>query len=146
MELLTDLLPLVGGGVFGAVIRLWSNSQQAKADAHKRTMDVLVANQGGIQTANEMAEKSSGFSWTRRFIVVAVTSVVVGAFWSSTPITVATTVVEGGSYLFGLIDTTTENIVYQTLEEGKVVLPVIIPSFQAIIGTYMGSSIVGKVR
>jgi len=49
----------------------------------------------------------------------------------------------GKGVLFGLIDTTQVEEKWVQLQ-GSVVLPVIIPSFQAIIGAYFGASIAGK--
>ena len=146
MELLTNILPLIGGGVFGAMIRLWANAQQAKADAHKRTMEALTTRAGINNDVNQMAKESKGFAWTRRFIVVAVTSVVVGAFWLTSPITVPLDIVTGGSYLFGLIDTTVHETVYETIEGGRVILPILLPSFQTIIGVYIGAGTIGRLR
>jgi hypothetical protein len=141
-----NVLPLIGGGIFGAMLKLWANAQQAKADQHKRTMEALTKQHEQVNVVNKHAEENKGFAWTRRFIVVAVTSVIIGAFWYSGAITIPTEVTEGGSYLWGLIDTTEIVTEYKTIDTGKVVLPVLIPSFQAIIGTYMGSSIVGGIK
>lgn len=143
-DMLVTLLPLIGGGVFGAVLKLMSNSQQIRGDYNRDMFKAFTAQQGSVNSANDMARSSVGFAWTRRFIVVAVTSVIVASFWMS-PVNVPIEVTSGASYLFGLIDTTITNTTFVPLE-GHTVLPVIMPTFQAIVGLYMGSSIVGTVR
>ena len=59
------------------------------------------------------------------------------------PVNVLQEIQTGGSYLFGLIDTTKVEQRWVQLE-GSVVLPVVVPSFQAIIGAYFGASIAGS--
>ncbi len=144
IDLLTNLLPLIGGGIFGAVLKLWANAQQAKADYNKQMFHAI---KGDRQERTEIRNNpSKGFAWTRRFIVLAVTSVIIGAFWIEGGVTVPIEVTEGATYLFGLIDTRTTETIYEVLEDGRVVLPVMMPSFQAIIGFYLGQSTVGNIR
>lgn len=143
--MLTEILPLIGGGVFGAVVKLFSMSMQNKADERKATLDALAARQNNINTVNEVASNNSYFAFTRRVIALSITSVIVllALFPIVQPINVLQEVQTGGSYLFGLIDTTQVEQKWVQLQ-GSVVLPVIIPSFQAIIGAYFGASIAGK--
>lgn len=144
MDILMNLMPLIGGGIFGAILKLLGNAQQAKADYNKNMFKAIA---GDRKERSEIREnKSVGFAWTRRFIVIAVTSVIVGAFWTTGNITIPVEVIEGSQYLFGLIDTRVTSTVMQVVEGGRVVLPVLIPTFQAIIGLYIGSSTVGQVR
>ena len=144
VDILTNLVPLFGAGILGAVLKLMGNAQKAKADYNKNMFKAFNASQDSVNNSNEQANKSKGFAMTRRFIVVAVTSIVVASFWV-TNINVPIEVTTGASYLWGIIDTTLTNTVYVPLS-GHTVLPVIMPSFQAIVGLYMGSSIVGSVR
>lgn len=137
-----ELIPLIGGGLFGAIVKLISISMQNKADAHKRTMEAFKARDQQIQHINETATTNSGFAFTRRTIALAITSiiVVVALVPYDQGINVVTEVKTGGSYLFGLIDTTKTEQVWTTLK-GLVILPVVSSSFQAIVGAYFGASI-----
>jgi hypothetical protein len=143
--MLTEILPLVGGGIFGAVVKLFSMGMQNKADERKAMFDAFSARQGAIDKVNEVASSNSYFAFTRRVIALSVTAVIVllALFPIVQPINVLQEIQTGGSYLFGLIDTTQVEQKWVQLQ-GSVVLPVIIPSFQAIIGAYFGASIAGK--
>lgn len=143
--MLTEILPLVGGGIFGAVVKLFSMGMQNKADERKAMFDAFSARQGAVDKVNEVASSNSYFAFTRRVIALSVTAVIVllALFPIVQPINVLQEIQTGGSYLFGLIDTTQVEQKWVQLQ-GSVVLPVIIPSFQAIIGAYFGASIAGK--
>lgn len=143
--MLTEILPLIGGGIFGAVVKLFSMSMQNKAEERKATLNALSARQDNINQVNEVASNNNYFAFTRRVIALSITSVIVllALFPIVQPINVLQEVQTGGSYLFGLIDTTQVEQKWVQLQ-GSVVLPVIIPSFQAIIGAYFGASIAGK--
>lgn len=143
--MITEILPLVGGGIFGAVVKLLSMGMQNKAEERKAMFDAFAARQGAIDKVNDTASTNSYFAFTRRVIALSVTAVIVllALFPIVQPINVLQEVQTGGSYLFGLIDTTQVEQKWVQLQ-GSVVLPVIIPSFQAIIGAYFGASIAGR--
>jgi len=143
--MLMDLLPLIGGGLFGAVVKLISMNMQNKAEERKAMFQAFSTRQGAINSVNEMASTNSGFAFTRRIIALSITAiiVIVAIFPPLQPVNVIQEIHTGGSYLFGLIDTTTVRQEWVQLK-GSVVLPVIIPSFQAIIGAYFGASIAGR--
>lgn len=143
--MLTEILPLIGGGIFGAVVKLLSMGMQNKAEERKAMFDAFSARQGAIDKVNEVASSNSYFAFTRRVIALSITAVIVLLALApiAQPVNVLQEIQTGGSYLFGLIDTTQITQKWVQLE-GSVVLPVIIPSFQAIIGAYFGASIAGK--
>ncbi len=141
--MLEDLIPLIGGGIFGAVIKLWSLSQQDKAEERKYNIMAHAKNVEVFQNNNKVALRDKGFAWTRRFIVLCVMSIIVGAFWLGEAINVPVQVTEGAKYLFGLIDTTSVNTVYQKLS-GYVVLPEVLMMAKALVGTYFGQSIASR--
>ena len=143
--MLTELLPLIGGGVFGALVKLISMGMQNKADERKAMFDAFRAQQGSIDSANTMANTNSAFAFTRRIIALSITAIIVlvAVFPLMQPVNVLQEIQTGGSYLFGLIDTTQVKQEWVQLR-GSVVLPVVIPSFQAIVGAYFGASIAGK--
>lgn len=139
-----ELLPLIGGGLFGAVVKLFSMSMQNKAEAHKQTMEAFKSNSKHINQVNEVAVANSGFAFTRRIIALSITSIIVLlALVPHEGVNVLTEVQTGSSYLFGLIDTRETEEVWKNLK-GIVVLPVITSSFQAIVGAYFGASIASK--
>lgn len=143
--MMLELLPLIGGGIFGAVVKLLSMSMQNKAELYKQTMEAFSARDKQIQHINQTATTNKGFAFTRRIIALSITSiiVVIALVPYNQGINVMTEVTTGGSYLFGLIDTTQTTEVWQTLK-GLVVLPVVASSFQAIVGAYFGASIASK--
>lgn len=143
--MITEILPLIGGGIFGAVVKLLSMGMQNKAEERKEMFQAFAARQGAVDKVNEVASNNSYFAFTRRVIALSVTAVIVllALFPIVQPINVLQEIQTGGSYLFGLIDTTQIEQKWVQLE-GSVVLPVIIPSFQAIIGAYFGASIAGR--
>ena len=143
--MLTELLPLIGGGLFGAIVKLISMGMQNKAEERKEMFQAFKAQQGSIDSANKMSETNSGFAFTRRVIALSITAIIVLVAVAPImqPVNVLQEIQTGGSYLFGLIDTT--NIKQEWVQlHGSVVLPVVIPSFQAIVGAYFGASIAGK--
>ena len=143
--MMAEILPLVGGGLFGAIIKLISMGMQNKADERKAMFQAFSAQQGAAMEVNKLAVTNSGFAFTRRIIALSVTAVVVilAILPVMQPVNVLQEIQVGSSYLFGLIDT--RSTVQEWVQlEGSVVLPVIIPSFQAIIGAYFGASIAGS--
>jgi hypothetical protein len=142
--MLTELLPLIGGGVFGAIVKLLSIGMQNKADERKAMFSAFQAQQGSIDSANTQAATNSGFAFTRRIIALSITAIIVlvAVFPLMQPVNVLQEIQTGGSYLFGLVDTR-ETVQEWVQLHGSVVLPVVIPSFQAIIGAYFGASIAG---
>lgn len=143
--MLMEILPLVGGGIFGALVKLLSMGMQNKAEERKAMFQAFSKQQESINSANEMAANNSSFAFTRRIIALSITGIIVllAVFPLMQPVNVIQEIQTGGSYLFGLIDTTSIKQEWVQLQ-GSVVLPVVIPSFQAIIGAYFGASIAGN--
>lgn len=139
-----ELLPLIGGGIFGAVVKLISLGMQGKAEERRAMFQALNKQQENYTVTNAVASENKGFAFTRRIIALAVTLIIVllAIYPFTSQINVMQEVQTGGRYLFGLIDTSKIKQEWVQLE-GSVVLPVIIPSFQAIIGAYFGASIAG---
>lgn len=139
-----ELLPLIGGGIFGAVVKLISLGMQGKAEERRAMFQALNKQQENYTATNAVVSENKGFAFTRRIIALAVTLIIVllAIYPFTSQINVMQEVQTGGRYLFGLIDTSKIKQEWVQLE-GSVVLPVIIPSFQAIIGAYFGASIAG---
>ncbi|MEO1942857.1 MAG: hypothetical protein ABGY11_01020 [Candidatus Thioglobus sp.] len=136
------ILPLIGGGIFGAIVKLISLSMQNKANEKKAMFDAFSARQGSISEANKFATSHKAFAFTRRIIALSITAVivVVALYPMSQPINVLQEIQHGGEFLFGFINTRTTSQEWVQLT-GSVILPVIMPSFQAIVGAYFGASI-----
>ena len=142
LEVLTTLLPAVGGGVFGALIKMWSMAQADKAEQQKLLYETLKMQFAQNNALNEHSNTNKAFNITRTLIALVVTSVLVGAFWIGGEVSIPVTSQEGGSYLWGLWDTTKEVTQYVTVD--RVVLKDVLVSFQFIIGTYFGASVADR--
>ncbi|AUS02870.1 TMhelix containing protein [Vibrio phage 2.275.O._10N.286.54.E11] len=145
MSILMDLLPLICGGIFGAVTKLFSISMENKRVQQEMIIGLSAKRQENIDKSNDMAKENMWFGITRRVIALVMTSLVAFVVFApiidpTLPIFSPETVTEGGKYLFGLIDTTTTKVVWTELK-GFVMHPVVVDSFQIITGTYFGASI-----
>lgn len=86
-----------------------------------------------------------GSPWIRRFIATVVTLTVcyIAFYPLLQPVNVLTDHEVGTRWLFGLVDTTHLEHTWEALK-GSVVLPALMPSFEAIIGAYFGANIVDR--
>jgi len=143
--MVSDILPLIGGGIFGAVVKLIGMSMQNKADERKHMFQAFSAQQASIDSANTHANNNKGFAFTRRIIALSITAIIVVIALAPLvqPINVMQEVETGSQFLFGLIDTRQIQQEWVQLQ-GSVILPVVVPSFQAIVGAYFGASIAGN--
>ena len=140
--MITELLPLIGGGLFGSITKLISMSMESKREERAGVIEALKAQAGVYNSTNQRAEQSSGFAFTRRVIALVVTFLVVylSINASGEGVYVMETIRDGGNYLFGLIDTSSTRNVWTKLD-GAVSMPVVTSSFQVIVGAYFGASI-----
>ena len=138
-----DWIPLLVSTVLGAVLKLWSHSQEDKA----RQTDLLIQRTGMQRKMRKdvLAEKSKGFAWTKRFIVVTtVLSVIVLPIWA--PIFVPNlTVVHGWAewnpgFLF--IEGKDSMIWHEV--KGIAITPMHTMLVEAIAGLYLGYSMVNR--
>jgi len=148
METLIQLLPLIGGGVFGAVTKLISMKAQNKKEEQQMMMALLSKQKEAISEVNNLAVKNQGFSFARRTIAFSITAIIViiaiiPLFVETFPINVLEKVTTGGEYIFGLIDTRETHETWVKLK-GAVLVKEVGLSFQAIIGAYFGASIAGS--
>lgn len=141
--MISELLPLIGGGVFGAVVKLFSMGMNARREERRGVIEALKAQAGVYESTNNLATSSNGFAVTRRIIALSVTATVVYLAIGVEDLNVMHEVKSGGRYFFGLFDNTSVDQVWTKLR-GGVALPVITQSFQVIIGAYFGASIAGS--
>ena len=148
--MLMELIPLIGGGVFGAVVKLFSMSMDNKAKQHEMLIQMHQKRQASIDAVNEVAGSNVYFAWTRRVLAIAVTAMVGSLIFlpyadPDITVNVANEVVSGRSYLFGLIDTRRTVEVWTQLN-GIVFHPIAGNAFLTIIGVYFGASICDSGR
>lgn len=146
--MLMDLLPLIGGGIFGAVVKLFSMSMENKRRQNEMLISSLQAKQKAINDVNEHAANNEYFAWTRRIIALSVTAMIGALIFlpylnPDMTVNMMTTATDGGTYLFGLFDTKVTKDVWVQLQ-GVVFHPILASSYQAIVGCYFGASIAGR--
>lgn len=146
--MLSELIPLLGGAIFGGVLKLIAISMENKRRQQEFIINLSQKKQESIDKSNDMAIKSEWFSWTRRVIALSLTVMIASVIFlpmidPSIPVNIMTTSTDGGRYLFGLIDTTVTKEVWVELK-GIVLLPVVHQSFLAVVGCYFGSSIANR--
>ena len=89
-----ELITMLGSGLMGGVMSMWSQSMKAKQDAFQRAIDGLSAQSEATDLARRYENK--GFQMTRR--IIALTAVVaiivwpkvVSVFWPDIQVTVGT--------------------------------------------------------
>ena len=150
MGSLMDLIPLIGGGLFGAIFKMISINMDNKRIQQEMIINLSSKKQEHVDKANEMASKNEWFAWTRRVIALSLTAMIgslliIPLYNPDVPINIMNTASDGASYLFGLIDTRTTKEIWVELK-GIVVLPVVQDAFLAVIGTYFGSSLISTSR
>ncbi len=141
----TALLELIGGGVFGSLVSLFSMNMKNKSNLMNNAIKGLAAqSQATIDNTKEV-NKSPFMAMTRRILALGIFTIVaaivlVPMVFPETIVNIGQEVKTGGSYLFGLIDTTKTTVVYDTLK-GAVMPEYVGQMFRVVIGTYMGASI-----
>ena len=128
---------MLGSTVLGGIMQLMGQSAK---DRHDLMMAQFQNREASWAAARKMQNPSA--AWVRRFIVtclMAMAAFILTApmwgFGTQVPIEVTT----GGSYLFGLIDTTETTTVWQALE--GMVTPDWLPfAIMNVIGFYFGAA------
>lgn len=146
--MLTDLIPMIGGGVFGAAVKLFSLSMENKRRQQEMIIQMNQKRQDAINDVNTVASNNGFFAWTRRVLALSVTLMIAALIFlpylnPNIPVNIMTTATEGGSYLFGLVDTKVTHEVWIQLK-GIVFHPVVGDAFLSVIGAYFGASIAGR--
>jgi len=144
MELLGipfELVTLLGSGVMGGVMSLWSQSIKAKTAQHTMAIEALKAQAGAVDQARRY--NNSGFQFTRRAIALsAVFAVIVWpklvpVFWPEMIVTIGYTSFSPGFLFFD----GSSSVVWQEAK-GLVLTPLDTHLMSAIIGLYFGASVV----
>ena len=148
MSMFLDLLPMISGGIFGAVVKLISLSIENKRRQQEQIIALSAKKQESIDSANSMANQNVWFGITRRIIALSLTVLVAFVVFApiidpTLPIYTPQTITEGGTYFFGLFDTTSTKVVWTELK-GFIMHPIVVQSFQMVVGTYLGGSLAGR--
>lgn len=141
-----EAIEFIFSGVMGSFVTYHAIKAKAEAARHEMLIKGLVTQNKATIDLNESINRSPFMSMTRRILAfgalfLLIFVMIAGYFDNEVIVNVAREVKTGGSYLFGLIDTTKTEIVYQELR-GIVILPWFKHVVIIVFGTYFGSSIV----
>ncbi|MQB00187.1 MAG: hypothetical protein GEU78_07835 [Actinobacteria bacterium] len=136
-----ELLTLLGSGIMGGVMSLWSQSIKARQAEHIMALEALKAKAEAVDQARRYS--NPGFQFTRRIIALtAVFAVVllpklVAVFMPETSVTVGWTEWSPGFLFFE-----GSNEVAWKTAKGLVITPLDTHLLGAITGLYFGASII----
>lgn len=136
-----EIISLVGGGVFGAVLKLWAQASQDKHERYLASMQIGQVNAEIIHQAR--THQGDGFSFTRRIIAVScifaivILPKIIAVFQPEMGVWVSSEVLENGFLFFTESQTVTE---WNHLR-GFVITPIDTMIVSAVIGIYFGASI-----
>jgi hypothetical protein len=139
-----ELITMLGSGLMGGVMTLWSQSMKAKQDAFQRAIDGLSAQSKATDMARRYENK--GFQVTRRIIALSAVGAVivwpkiVPVFWPDLQVVVGYTSWSPGFFFEGEETTQWEAL------KGLVVTPLDTHLVSAIVGLYFGASIVKNAK
>ena len=135
-----EVVTMLGSSLFSGVMTMWSQSTKDQMEFNKLA---LQANQQQHKQQVEQIKVDKGFTWTRRFIALAITigalaMIFLPAILGSGTVIELTNETKG---LFGLFSD--KEVVYETVK-GFVVPDWFSSAFTAVVGLYFGNSIVKK--
>ncbi len=136
-----ELVTLLGSGLMGGIMSLWSQSIKSKQATHVMAIEALKAQAGATDKARRYS--NSGFQFTRRVITLAAVFAIivwpklVPVLWPELIVTVGYTVWNPGFLFFE----GSNEVVWQTAK-GLVLTPLDTHLMSAIIGLYFGASVV----
>ena len=141
-----EAIEFIASGIIGAFGTIVATKMKMEAQRSELMIRGLVAQSNATIALNEQVNKSPFMAMTRRILalgVLAIMAIVMVGGWISpdTAVNVVREIKSGGSYLFGLIDTRSTEIVYESVK-GIVVLPWFKHIALIVFGTYFGSSVV----
>jgi hypothetical protein len=139
-----ELITMLGGGIFGAFLKLWQQAATARNERMLASMKIDRLNAKLINQARQYNDK--GFSWTRRLIALSCVFIIIifpkllAAFMPETAIWISSEALDPGFLFFKEEKTYTE---WQRLN-GLVITPLDTNIVSAVIGMYFGASIAKK--
>lgn len=140
-----ELITMLGSGLLGGIMTLWSQSMKAKQEAFQRAIDGLAAQSKATDLARRYENR--GFQITRRIIAlsaigaVIVWPKVVPIFWPEIQVVVGWTQWNPGFLFSG----GSEETVWKTMT-GLVLTPLDTHLVSSIVGLYFGASMVKNAR
>ena len=141
-----ELITMLGSGLLGGVMTLFSQSQKAKQEAFSRAIEGLSAQSEATDLARRYENK--GFQVTRRVIALSAVGAiivwpkVIAVFWPEIPVTIGYTEWNPGFLFF---TEGKELIKWQSLK-GLVITPLDTHLLSAIVGLYFGASMVKNAK
>lgn len=149
MSIPVEILTMGASALLGGVLKVWGMSMESKRLQHQMMMEKFSAGEESLAAAREGPKQGNkSFQWTRRVIALStVFSVIVlpklSAFLPYPPSVVYAWGETVGDSWFGLVAGHT--VQHWTILESSIVLtPIDIHATMAVIGLYMGSSVVGS--
>ena len=138
LEVITMLASLIGG----AVLKLWSQAQQDRAEQQALLIERLNASESTVQSARQYDTPNA--QWIRRFLVISFMAmagfILTAPLWGF-PTLVPVEVTSGFKLLF--LDFTNKATEYVSLE--GMVTPEWLPhAIMSVVGMYFGQSIVSR--
>ncbi len=137
-----ELITMLGSGLFGAIIKLWSQHLKARHAQHSQLLQSRDQQAGHFKEAREL--KDRGFQITRRIIALtAVFSVVllpkiVVLFWPDVSVMVGyTEIVTSGFWIFS----SESEVIKWVALNGLVLTPLDTHLMSSIIGLYFGGTL-----
>jgi hypothetical protein len=140
-----ELITMLGSGLLGGIMSIWSQTLKARQQEHVLAMEALSTKAKVIEEARRY--ENSGFQFTRRIIaLIAVCAIIVWpkvapVLFPEVPVTVGWTEWKPGFLFFEGRDT----INWRTIE-GLVLTPLDTHLMSAIVGLYFGASITRNAR
>ena len=141
-----ELVTMLGSGLLGGIMTLWSQSMKAKQEAFQRAIDGLSAQSEAYDKARRYENR--GFQITRRIIALSAVGAiivwpkVVPVFWPDMQVVVGWTEWNPG-FLF--LTDGQEETVWKTMQ-GLVLTPLDTHLVSAIVGLYFGASMVKNAK
>lgn len=143
-----ELITMLGSTALGGLMKLWSQSQQYKAEEHKRQMELNALASGAVEKARDFVgpERSTGFHWTRRTIALLATFFIVcwpkivPVFWPDMTVTAGYMDWNPG---FWFLKDSGEAIKW-VVTNGVTITPLDTNLMSAVIGLFMGSEVVKR--
>jgi len=140
-----ELLTMLGSGLLGGLLSIWSMSIKAKAASHSQTLSMLKTQNKAVKDAREY--ENEGFQFTRRTIaILAVFAVIVWpkmvpVFWPDIMTSVGYTLWNPGFLFFD----GSEYVTWESFK-GLVLTPLDTHLMSSIVGLYFGSSLVRNAK
>jgi len=145
-----ELITMMGGGIFGAVVKLSSIVMANKREAHQQMMDKIGVRRKAVNDARKFLDKR--FQITRQIVVLSsvfaiiVWPKIVPVFFPDISVTLGWLAYEPGFKFLWLFGTEGKQVLEWTTASGLVLTPLDTNLMAGIVGMYLGSSLADDHR